>query len=141
MNMNTCVLGGYLTREVECRYTSKGTAVAKFSIALNRTWTDDAGEKHEKATFVECEAWDRLAENITKFFHKGEPILIRGRLDMETWEDKATHAKRSKLKVVVETFSFVTKMTGDQSAAPASRSTPATASSEPPPDDFEEPPF
>jgi single-strand DNA-binding protein len=106
-NFNKVILAGNLTRDPELRYTPKGTAVVKFGMAINRTWKSDSGESKEEVTFVDVEAWQRQAEVIAQYFRKGRPILVEGRLKLDTWEDKNTHQKQSKLKVVLESFSFI----------------------------------
>lgn len=106
-SFNKVILAGNLTRDPELRHTPKGTAVAKLGLAVNRSWTTETGEKREEATFVDVDAFGKQAETIAKFLRKGRSILVEGRLRMETWDDKATGAKRSKLGVVMESFSFI----------------------------------
>jgi len=106
-NLNKVFLMGNLTRDPEVSYTPKGTAVAKLGLAVNRQWTAENGEKKEEVTFVDVEAWGRQAETIGQYLSKGRPIFIEGRLKLDSWEDKETHQKRSKLKVVLEGFQFL----------------------------------
>ena len=106
-NFNKVILAGNLTRDPELRYTPKGTAVAKIGMAINRSWKSETGEMKEEVTFVDIEAWGRQAEVIGQYLKKGRPVLIEGRLKLDTWEDKNTHQKMSKLKVVLESFSFL----------------------------------
>jgi single-strand DNA-binding protein len=106
-NFNKVILAGNLTRDPELRYTPKGTAVAKLGLAINRVWKNEAGETKEEVTFVDVDAFGRTAENIGKYLRKGRPILIEGRLKLDTWEDKQTNQKRSRLGVVLETFQFI----------------------------------
>ena len=107
MALNRVIITGNITREPELRYTPKGTAVLKIGVAINRTWKNEAGEKQEAVTFVDATAWGRTGEVIAEYFKKGDPILIEGRLDLESWIDKATQEKRSKLCVTVESFEFI----------------------------------
>lgn len=109
MNYNRVILAGYLTRDPELRVTPKGTAIAQFGLAMNRTWRDEAGNQQSKACFVDCKAWGRTGEAINKYFSKGTPIHVEGYLEFEQWEDKTTQQKRSKLSVTVESFQFVEK--------------------------------
>jgi len=120
MTFNKSIIGGYLTRDPELRYTPKGTVIARLSVAVNRTWKTEAGEKKEEVSFIECDAFGRTAETLAQYFKKGKPILIEGRLKQETWDDKQSGQKRSKLKVIVESFSFVESSGGGerQAAAP-----------------------
>lgn len=107
MNLNKVTLAGKLTRDPELRYLTSGKAVVKFGIACNRYWKDESGQQKEEVAFIDCDAFGRTAENIGQYFKKGSPIYVEGRLRLETWDDKATGAKRSKLGVVLDTFQFV----------------------------------
>src|SRR5882724_6653794 len=125
---NKVILIGNLTRDPELRYTSQGVAIAKITLAINRTWRNEAGETKEEVTFVDVDAFGRTAENIGQYFKKGRPILVEGRLRYETWEDKQTNQKRSKLGVVLENFQFLDSNRGGEGSAPdAPRSRPASA--------------
>ena len=99
---------GNLTRDPETRTTTGGLAVANFAVAVNRVRTKD-GERVEEVTFIDCEAWGKTAEAISKYMTKGKPIMVRGRLRQDAWEDKNTGARRSKLIAVVDGFDFVGK--------------------------------
>lgn len=153
-NFNKVILAGNLTRDPELRYTPKGTAVAKLGLAVNRSWTTETGEKREEATFVDVDAFGKQAEVISQYLRKGRSLLVEGRLRLETWDDKATGAKRSKLGVVLESFSFLDSGNRDGGggapqggAAPAPRpqrpapSAPAPASQDGPPPDDDDVPF
>lgn len=145
MPLNKVFLQGNLTREPELKYLPKGTAVVNLSIASNRKWKTESGETKEDVYFGEAKAFGVMAENISKFFTKGSPILVEGRLAREEWEDKQTGAKRSATRIVVESFQFVgdTKRGGsgsqEQSPRPQRDSSPpkpnATAEDLPPDDD------
>jgi single-strand DNA-binding protein len=130
-NFNKVILAGNLTRDPELRYTPKGTAVAKFTLAINRTRKTETGESKEEVTFVDVEVWDRQAEVISQYVKKGRPLLVEGRLRLDTWEDKNTHQKQSKLKVVLESFSFLDSNRGEPGVAPAP-SAPSAPSAPPP---------
>jgi single-strand DNA-binding protein len=106
-NLNKLMLMGNLTRDPELRHTPKGTAVTEISLAINRTWTNEAGQKQEEVTFVEATFWGRQAETIATHLAKGAPIYLEGRLQLDTWDDKDTGKKRSKLRVIGETFQFL----------------------------------
>lgn len=106
MNLNKVFLGGNITRDIEVRTIGSGTSVAQIGLAVNRKWTDQAGEKKEEVTFVDCEAWGKTAEVMAQYLGKGKPVFVEGRLRLDQWEDKEG-GKRSKLKVVVESFQFV----------------------------------
>jgi single-strand DNA-binding protein len=104
---NKVILVGNLTRDPELRYTPKGMAIAKIGLAVNRNWTNEAGEKKEEVTFVDVDAFGRQAETLAQYMKKGSPILVEGRLKLDQWDDKQTGQKRSKLGVVVEGFQFL----------------------------------
>ena len=104
---NKVLLMGNLTRDPEVRYTPKGTAVAALGLAVNRIWTTESGEKKEEVTFVDVEVWGRQAETAGEYLSKGRPVFIEGRLRLDTWDDKETGQKRSKLKVVGERIQFL----------------------------------
>lgn len=111
-NLNKVLLIGNLTRDVELTATPGGMQVAKIGLAVNRRWTGNDGERKEETTFIDCEAWGKTGENIAKFFSKGRPIFIEGRLKLDTWQDKESGQNRSKMKVVVEAFEFVDSKAG-----------------------------
>lgn len=106
-NLNKVMLMGNLTRDPEIKYTPKGTAIANFGIAVNRNYTTEGGEKREEVTFIDLEAFGRTAEIIGEYFKKGRPIYIEGRLKLDSWDDKTTGKKMSKLRVVVDSFEFL----------------------------------
>ena len=140
-NFNKVILAGNLTRDPELRYTPSGTAIAKFGLAVNRTWKTETGETKEEATFVDIDAFGRQAEVIAQYMKKGRPVLVEGRLKLDQWEDKNTHQKQSKLKVVLESFSFLDSGRGESTApADASRSRPASVQTAVPPGPEEGPP-
>ena len=126
-SFNKVILAGNLTRDPELRYTPKGTAVAKLGLAINRTWKTETGENREETTFVDVDAFGRQAEVIGQYLKKGRPILIEGRLKYDTWEDKQTNQKRSRLGVVLEGFQFIdSQRSSDAGADPgASRPKPS----------------
>ena len=104
--MNLVIVKGNLTRDPEMRYTPKGTAITNISIAVNEVWNDDQGEKHEKVHFFDVDVWGKRAETVSKYFYKGKPILVTGKLKQETWDDKETGKPRSKVKIVMDSFDF-----------------------------------
>lgn len=106
-SFNKVILVGNLTRDPELRYTPKGSAIAKIGLAVNRQWKTETGEKKEEVVFIDVDIFGRTAENVGQYMRKGSPILIEGRLKLDTWEDKQTNQKRSKLGVVAETVQFL----------------------------------
>lgn len=128
-NLNKVMLIGNLTRDPELRYTPKGTPVTDIGLAINRVWTNEQGNRQEETVFVDVTLWGRQAELANQYLSKGRCAYIEGRLQMDTWDDKDTGKKRSKLKVVAEAIQFMPDGKGQagqgQGAAPAAR--PAAA--------------
>jgi single-strand DNA-binding protein len=106
-NLNKVMLMGNLTRDPEVKYTPKGTAVADIGLAINRVYSSDQGERREETTFVDVELWGRQAEIAGEYLRKGRPVYIEGRLKLDTWDDKQTGQKRSKMRVVGETMQLL----------------------------------
>jgi single-strand DNA-binding protein len=102
-SFNKVILLGNLTRDPQVRYTPSGTAVAEIGMAVNRYWFDkQSNSRREETTFVDVTLWGRDAEVAGEYLAKGRPVLIEGRLQLDTWDDKQTGQKRSKLRVVAE---------------------------------------
>ena len=107
-NYNRVILIGNLTRDPEVKYLPSGSAVADISLAINRSFTDKVtNERKDETTYVDVVLWARLAELAGEYLAKGRPVMIEGRLQLDTWDDKATGQKRSKLRVVGETMQFL----------------------------------
>jgi single-strand DNA-binding protein len=106
-SFNKVILLGNLTRDPEVRYTPKGSAVCDLGVAVNRQYTLDSGEKREEVTFVDVVLWARLAEIAGEYLKKGRPVFIEGRLQLDTWDDKQSGQKRSKLRVIGETMQLL----------------------------------
>ncbi len=101
-NLNKVMLIGNLTRDPEIKYTPKGSAIAELGLAINRYYTTESGEKKEETTFVNVTLWGRQAEIAKEYLTKGKPVYIEGRLQLDSWDDKQTGEKKSKLKVTGE---------------------------------------
>jgi single-strand DNA-binding protein len=106
-SFNKVILLGNLTRDPEVRYTPKGSAVCDLGIAVNRVYTTEGGERREEVTFVDVVLWARLAEIAGEYLRKGRPIFIEGRLQMDSWDDKQTGQRRTKLRVVGESMQLL----------------------------------
>lgn len=118
-NLNRVFLIGNLTRDPELRVTPKGTAICQFGLAVNRQFKDEAGQTRDETTFVDIEAWGRQGETIAKYVTKGRPLFVEGRLKLDSWDDKTTGQKRSKMKVVLENFQFLGSGRGEGGGASA----------------------
>jgi single-strand DNA-binding protein len=106
-SFNKVILLGNLTRDPEVRYTPKGSAVCDLGVAVNRIYTTEGGERREEVTFVDVVLWARLAEIAGEYLRKGRPVFIEGRLQMDSWDDKQTGQKRTKLRVVGESMQLL----------------------------------
>jgi single-strand DNA-binding protein len=112
-NLNRVLLIGNLTRDPEVRYTPKGTAVADIGMAINRIiGGSDEGERREEVTYVDVTLWGRQAEIAEQYLTKGRGVFIEGRLQLDSWDDKQTGQKRSKLKVVAENMQLLGSRAG-----------------------------
>lgn len=119
-NLNKVLLMGNLTRDPELRVLPKGTPICGFGLAINRKFkAGDGGEEREEVIFVDCEAWGKTGETIAKYCAKGKPLYVEGRLKLDQWEDKTTHEKKSRMKVVVENFQFLGGKDGESHARPS----------------------
>lgn len=99
-NLNKVQLIGNITRDPEVKYTPKGNAVTDLGLAINRFYSSESGEKREETTFVDVTLWGRQAEIAGEYCKKGRSVYIEGRLQLDSWEDKATGQKRNRLRVV-----------------------------------------
>ena len=118
---NKVVLMGNLVRDPETRQTPSGQSVTSFTLAVNRQWVQD-GEKRESVSYIDCVAWGKPGEIIAQYVSKGRALLVSGRLDQRSWDDKETGQKRSKVEVIVEDFNFVDSRGGSdagEASAPA----------------------
>ncbi len=132
-NVNKVILIGNTTRDPEIKYTPKGTAVTDLGLAINRYYTLDGGEKKEETTFVDVTLWGRQAEIAGQYLKKGNPVYIEGRLQMDTWEDKQTGQKRSRLRVVAENLQLLGSRQGNRPSPDSSfENSPSPASIQPP---------
>ncbi|MEC9035985.1 MAG: single-stranded DNA-binding protein [Verrucomicrobiota bacterium] len=121
-SVNKVILIGNCTRDPEVRYTPKGTAVADIGMAMNRYFSSDGGERREETTFVDVTLWGRQAEVAGEYLKKGRPVYIEGRLQMDSWDDKNTGQKRTKLKIVGEQMQLLGSREGGGGSGPQQRS-------------------
>jgi single-strand DNA-binding protein len=128
-NLNLVQLAGNLGRNPEMKFLAGDRAAASFSLAINRKWKDKDGQAKEETTWVEVEAWGRTAELVGQYLTKGSACFIEGRLKLDTWDDKKTGEKRSKLKVIADSVQFIGgkkehDQHGAEAAEPAIRPAP-----------------
>ena len=115
---NKVILMGNLTRDVETRTTPSGQTVSNFSLAVTRSWKGQDGQTQDQTSFINCVAWGKVGEIIAQYVQKGAPLLVSGRLDQRSYEDKDGN-KRQAVEVVVEDFNFVGGGRGEGGNAPA----------------------
>lgn len=118
-SLNKVMLMGNLTRDPELRYLPSGQAVATFTIAVNRTYASQSGEKKEEANFIRIVAWARQAEICNEYLKKGSPIFVEGRLQSRSWEAQ-DGSKRSTIEVVAQNIQFLPRGGKSQSGSAAS---------------------
>lgn len=107
-SFNKVILMGNFTRDPELRFMPNNTEVVDFGLAINDRYLNKTTQQWEdRPNFVDCTAFGRTAENINKFFSKGRPIFIEGKLRFEQWDDRQSGQKRSKIKIVVDLWQFV----------------------------------
>jgi single-strand DNA-binding protein len=139
-NLNRVLLIGNLTRDPDLRYTPKGTAVTEIGLAVNRIYSGEDGEKKEETTFVDVTLWARQAEIASQYLKKGRPVFIEGRLQLDSWDDKQTGQKRSRLRVVGENLQLLgSRQEGEGSSsstsAPRRSPSPSAPAARPEPRD------
>ncbi len=101
------IIAGNVTRDPEMRATPSGAQACNFTIAVNRTFRGGDGEQQEQTSFIDCVAWGRSGETIAQYVKKGSGLIVSGRIEQRSWEDKTSGQKRSRVEIVVDDFSFV----------------------------------
>ena len=130
-NVNKVMLLGNITRDLEVRYTPKGTAVCDLGMAVNRIRTGDNGERIEEVTYVDVTLWGRQAELAGQYLSKGRSVFIEGRLQLDQWDDKTSGQKRSRLRVVGENMQFIGGQGGSNQGGGAPRPQATTPQQQP----------
>lgn len=126
LNLNRVMIAGNLTRDPQIRFLANEKAVAEFGLAINRKFKNSAGEQQDETTFVDVEAWGRTAELVGQYLVKGRGCMVEGRLKLDSWDDKESGQKRSKLRVVADNVHFTDNArTGANDAADRAPETPA----------------
>ncbi|MBR5195116.1 MAG: single-stranded DNA-binding protein [Akkermansia sp.] len=107
-NLNKVMIIGNLTADPDVRTTPRGNTVAELRLAVNRVSSGpNEGERREETTFLDVTCWGRTAEIAGQYLAKGRPVFIEGRLQQDTWEDKQTGQKRSKIRIVAENMQLL----------------------------------
>jgi single-strand DNA-binding protein len=128
-SLNKVFLMGNLTRDPELRYVPSGTAVANFTVAVNRPYKDTAGERKEEVSFIKVVVWGKMAEICGEYLSKGRPVMVEGRLKSRSWEDQSGQ-KRSAMDVVAMNVQFLGSK-GDRRQASAAPQGTAGAGGDP----------
>ena len=110
-SINQVILMGRLTRDPEVRTTSTGKTITSFSLAVDRGGQDD------QADFFDVTAWEKLGELVSQYLSKGRRCLVQGRLRQDSWDDKETGKKRSKIEVVATDVTFLDGPSGDNAGS------------------------
>jgi single-strand DNA-binding protein len=106
-DFNKVLLIGRLTRDPQLKFLPSQTAICEFGLATGRKWRTPQGEEREETTFVDCSLFGKGAEIFNQYCQNGKLVFLEGRLKLDTWDDKQTGQKRSKMSVVVENFQFL----------------------------------
>jgi len=108
INAQATIIGN-VTNDPELKYIASGAALLRFTVASNHYWTDGDGEKKESTMFVDCTAWRFTAEDSANVLEKGVGVMVVGRLEEQSWEDKETGAKRSKICLIADNVAILTR--------------------------------
>jgi single-strand DNA-binding protein len=119
-SLNKVLLMGNLTRDPQLSYLPSQTPVVEFGMAMSRKYKKQDGSMAEDTCFVDCRLFGKRAEVVNKYFKKGEPIFVEGRLQFDQWQAQ-DGTKKSKLRVFVENFEFIGKGGGDRAVTEAQR--------------------
>ncbi len=106
-SLNKVLLIGNLTQDPELRRIPAGTAVSTLRMAVSESFQNKSGERVERTVFLDVDVWDRQAENCAQYLSKGSPVFVEGRLQLDSWDDKETGQKRSRLKVRADRVQFL----------------------------------
>lgn len=113
-NLNKVMLMGNLTADPELRATPKGLAVTDIRLAINRYLGGEGGERREEVVYLDVTLWGKQAEFACQYMSKGHGVFVEGRLQMDSWEDKQTGQKRSRLRVIGESIQAISSRSGGQ---------------------------
>ncbi len=107
-NLNKVMIIGNLTADPEVRTTPRGASLTELRLAVNRVTNGQGeGERREETTFLDVTCWGRTGEIAAQFLAKGRPVFIEGRLQQDTWEDKQTGQRRSRIRIVAENLQLL----------------------------------
>lgn len=116
-NVNKVILIGRLGNTPELKYTTTNHAVTELRLAVSRSFTGKDGQRQEKTDWFSVEVWDKQAENAERYLQKGREVYVEGRLATDEWVEKDSGQKRTKIKIVADTWQFIGSR-GDGEAKP-----------------------
>ena len=125
------IVAGNVTRDPEMRATPSGAQACNFTIAVNRVFRGSDGNQQEQTSFIDCVAWGRAGETISQYIKKGSALIVSGRIEQRSWEDKTSGQRRSRTEIIVEDFSFVGGGDGAGASRGSSRASDTKAAEEP----------
>lgn len=121
------ILAGNVTRDPEMRATPSGAQACNFTVAVNRVFRGGDGNQQEQTSFIDCVAWGRMGETISQYVKKGSGIIVSGRIEQRSWEDKTSGQRRSRTEIIVDDFSFVGSEGGGSRGASTKKAADAPA--------------
>lgn len=127
-SLNRVILVGNLTKDPELKFIPSGSAVCNLRMAMNRKWKSQSGEWKDEVTYVTVVVWGKSGEACGEYLKKGSPVLIEGRLQNRSWDDKETGQKRSVLEVVSERVQFLGGKSGSSQGSESEAPQEATPS-------------
>lgn len=130
------IIAGNVTRDPEMRATPSGAQACNFTIAVNRVFRGSDGGQQEQTSFIDCVAWGKSGETIAQYVKKGSALIVSGRIEQRSWEDKTSGQRRSRVEIVVDDFSFVGSGDGGSGRSGGSSRPSAAKTSAPAEDDF-----
>lgn len=119
MYLNKAIIIGNITRDIELKALPSGIKVASFSVATNRVWKDKAGTRQESADYHNVVVFGRQAETVAQYMKKGSQVLIEGRMQTRSWDNKDTGAKNYRTEIIADHVQF-----GNNNPNKSSTSTP-----------------
>lgn len=136
------IVAGNVTRDPEMRATPSGAQACNFTIAVNRVFRGSDGNQQEQTSFIDCVAWGKSGETIAQYVRKGSALIVSGRIEQRSWEDKTSGQRRSRVEIIVDDFSFVGggdgagRSAGGSASRPAAKAAAPAANDEVVPDDM-----
>lgn len=136
------IVAGNVTRDPEMRATPSGAQACNFTIAVNRVFRGSDGNQQEQTSFIDCVAWGKSGETIAQYVRKGSALIVSGRIEQRSWEDKTSGQRRSRVEIIVDDFSFVGggdgagRSAGGAASRPAAKAAAPVANDEVVPDDM-----